>query len=70
MLSMKKVITICFLCGKNADKNTIALNKKLIGKSIDKFFCIDCLADYLEVSVEDLLNKMQEFREQGCTLFL
>lgn len=66
---LMKVIATCFVCRKIVDKDTIALNKKLIGRSIDKFFCIDCLADYLDVSVEDLLNKVQEFREQGCTLF-
>lgn len=60
----------CFACRKVVDKDTIALNKKLLGKSIDKLMCIDCLADYLEVSVQDLLNKVEEFKEQGCTLFL
>ncbi|MBU3187221.1 hypothetical protein [Clostridium estertheticum] len=67
---MKKITKICFACGKIVDKDTIALNKKLLGRSINKFLCIDCLADYSEVSVDDLLNKVQEFREQGCTLFL
>ena len=32
-------------------------------------YCMECLADYLEVSVEDLQDKIEEFKEEGCKLF-
>ncbi|SDJ32461.1 hypothetical protein SAMN04487760_10567 [Lachnospiraceae bacterium G41] len=60
----------CLACGKKPlDKNTIGINKKLIGKSIKTFYCMGCLADYLGCSVEDLIEKIEEFKEEGCTLF-
>lgn len=60
----------CFVCGKaNLDKDTIGINKKLIDENIESFYCMDCLAEYLEVSVDDLYDKIEEFKEEGCTLF-
>ena len=61
----------CFICGeKKLTKNTIGLNKKLIGIKITKFHCLQCLADYLDVSVEELEERIQEFKEAGCDLFM
>lgn len=60
----------CISCGKeHLVKNEIGINKKLLGENTCAFYCLDCLADYLEVSVEDILDKIEEFREEGCTLF-
>ena len=59
----------CEFCDNELDKDEIALNKKLLGRSIKKFMCIICLADYINCSEEDLLVKIEEFREQGCGLF-
>lgn len=61
----------CVICGKrNLNKDTVGINKKLLGEGIDSFYCMDCLADYLEVTVGELLDKIEEFKEEGCTLFL
>ena len=60
----------CICCEKvQLDKNTIGINKKLLGDSINNFYCMDCLAEYLGVTVEDLIDKIEEFKEQGCELF-
>lgn len=60
----------CFACGKtDLEKDTIALNKKLIGKKINKFLCMDCLANHFGVTVSELVDKIEELKEQGCTLF-
>ena len=60
----------CFVCGKTKlSKNEIGLNKKLLGRKIQKYYCLDCLAEYLEVTSEFLLAKVGEFKEQGCTMF-
>ncbi|MGI6497515.1 MAG: hypothetical protein ACOX0U_01500 [Oscillospiraceae bacterium] len=60
----------CFICGKeNLSRNEVGLNKKLIGRDIDKFHCMNCLADYLELSIEDLEERIQEFKDSGCALF-
>ena len=60
----------CIICGKKGlDKNTIGINKKLLGKDIKNYYCMDCLADYLECTVEDLQDKIEEYKDEGCTLF-
>jgi len=59
----------CFVCNSNVIKDIESLNKKLIGRKIEKFFCLSCLAEYLEVTPEKLLDKVQEFKDQGCSLF-
>jgi biotin operon repressor len=60
----------CLACRKSPlDKDTIGINKKLLGKDIKLLYCMDCLADYLGCSVEDLLDKIEDFKEEGCDLF-
>jgi uncharacterized protein YlaI len=60
----------CLVCGKeNLTHNEIGLCKKLLGRNIEKFFCIDCLAEYLNVTLEELNDRMEIFKEEGCTLF-
>ena len=60
----------CFVCGKeNLSKNEVGLTRKLLNKNANKFFCLDCLAEYLEIEANFLLEKIEEFKEQGCKLF-
>ena len=60
----------CYVCGKTPlTKNEIGLTKKLIDRKAMSFYCIDCLAEYLEVTSEELQAKIEEFKEEGCTLF-
>lgn len=60
----------CYICEKEAlSKNEIGLTRKLLNKNSSRFYCLDCLADYLEVESEFLLAKVEEFKEQGCDLF-
>lgn len=62
--------TKCISCFKeDLEKDTIALNKKLLGKNIDHYYCLDCLAEYLNVTTEELLEKIEEFKDEGCELF-
>lgn len=66
---MAKIID-CYICGKkNLTRNEIGLNKKLIGQDVKKFHCLQCLADYLELSVDELEERIQEFKDAGCSLF-
>lgn len=65
---MKKID--CVSCGRrNLDKNTIGINKKLLGLEVINFYCIDCLASYLDTTVDDLKEKIEEFKNEGCKLF-
>ncbi len=60
----------CIICGKQElNKDTVGINRKLLGTEITNFYCLDCLADYLECSVDELLDKIEEFKSEGCKLF-
>lgn len=60
----------CVSCGKTMlSKNEIGINIKLLGENVKYYYCLDCLADYLEVSKQDILDKIEEFKSEGCTLF-
>ena len=50
-------------------KNEIGLCKKLLVDDGGGYLCIDCLAAYLDCTVEDLLDKIEEFKDEGCELF-
>ena len=60
----------CYVCGKTPlSKNEVGLTKKLIDKITQQFYCLPCLAEYLEVTEEELLAKIEEFKNEGCKLF-
>ena len=60
----------CYACGTAAlSKDEIGLTKKLIDKKSTVFYCLPCLAEYLEVTEEELIAKIEEFKEEGCVLF-
>ena len=65
---MKK--RICCECSKALKKDEVALSRKLIDVDTEDFYCLDCMAEYFGCEVEELRIKIQEFKEQGCTLFL
>lgn len=60
----------CSSCRKiPLTKDEIGASKKLLGLGTEQLFCIDCLAAYLEVTPEDIEEKIQTFKEDGCELF-
>ena len=67
---MSGKIKKCRVCGKTPLlKNEIGLNKKFIHRELEDFFCMSCLADYFEMSEDELIEKIDEFKDQGCALF-
>lgn len=65
----KQNISCCSCFKEPLSKDEIGACKKLIGIDTKQFYCLDCLAVYLEVSIEDIEDKIQMFKEDGCTLF-
>ena len=60
----------CIACGKCAlSKNEIGINKKLLGMKTQNFYCLECLANFLEVEPQDILDKIEDFKNDGCKLF-
>lgn len=61
----------CISCGKESlTKDEIGINIKLLGEQIELYYCLDCLAEYLDVTIQDILDKIEEFKEDGCKLFV
>lgn len=59
----------CKKCGRLLTQDEIALHKKLYNRAAASFFCISCSAEYLNITVELLEQKICQFKEMGCTLF-
>lgn len=60
----------CVACGKEKlEKDEIAICKKLLGTKTPSFFCLDCLAGHLNTTVEEIKDKIEEFKSEGCKLF-
>lgn len=51
------------------DKDVIGLNRKLIAVDTTAFYCLECMADYFGCDTDALRDKIQSFKEEGCTLF-
>ena len=67
---MAKKIFSCIVCGKRPlTKNEIGINKKLLGMKSKNFYCLECLANFLEVEPQDILEKIEDFKDDGCKLF-
>ncbi len=60
----------CCSCDKKPlTKNEIGLTKKLISEEATMFYCLTCLSEYLEVTEDELQAKIEDFKNDGCTLF-
>lgn len=57
-------------CGKTLTFNEIGAHKKFINRGSKEFLCKQCLAEKLGVTAEDIDRKIEQFKMQGCTLFV
>lgn len=60
----------CANCMRELIKDEVALSKKMLGKNTKQFLCLVCLSVYLNTDQNILLEKIEQFKEEGCTLFL
>lgn len=54
---------------KIKDTTLIAMNLKLHGRNVSKFYCKKCLMKMHNMTEEDYQNQVKEFKKQGCDLF-
>lgn len=65
-----KKVYACTSCRKTPlTRDEVGASKKLLGTDTGELYCIDCLAAYLEVTPEDIQDKIKMFKEDGCVLF-
>lgn len=68
-MSGRKQINCAFCDKENLSRNDIGLNKKLIHRQIERMMCLTCMAAYFEMTEEDLNERIERFKRQGCALF-
>lgn len=65
-------VDVCSICGRGLLKDEQGLNKKILDGDVKRgiWRCLSCMAEYLECEEDDLEERIEEFKEQGCKLFL
>lgn len=68
---MSKPLKKCRYCDTELSKDGIGLNKKLFASDSQKglFMCLPCMASFLDCTEEDLVEKIADFKAEGCKLF-
>ena len=59
----------CITCHNALTRDEIAMTRKLINRGATQFLCLPCLARRFDATVAELLERMQYFKDMGCTLF-
>ena len=59
----------CARCGAPLSQDEIAVTKKLISRGATEFYCVACLAEWFEVTPDEIRRRIETFRRMGCTLF-
>ena len=64
-------IKLCQYCSSELSRDEVGLSKKLLEHEtkVGKFTCLACMAEYLECDEEELRDKIEEFKAEGCKLF-
>ena len=52
-----------------ADKDTIGINRKLLGAHTVKFMCVKHLAEFFGTEEHVLRAKIEELKDNNCPLF-
>ena len=57
-------------CGKLLPLDEVGAYKKFVNRGSTSFLCKTCLSAKLGMTVERIDEKIEQFRAQGCTLFV
>ncbi len=62
---------VCKICGRELTKDEAGLNKKILDGDVKNeiWRCLSCMAEYLECDDDELREKIEEFKAEGCKLF-
>lgn len=59
----------CIVCTRAVTRDEIAMTRKLVNRGAEQFYCLPCLARRFDATLPQLLERMQAFKDMGCTLF-
>ncbi len=60
---------VCQKCGRDLDGFDIGFYKKMVNRGATEFWCIDCTAEYFQISPAKAQELIDHFRRTGCQLF-
>ncbi len=68
---MAKKVCKCRYCDTLLSKDEVGLTRKLLENEAQygKFTCLKCMAEIFDCTVQDLQDKIEDFKEEGCKLF-
>lgn len=55
---------------KELTHNEIGAYKKFVNRGSTSYLCISCLSNRLDIPENFILQKIEHFKSQGCTLFV
>lgn len=59
----------CMQCGRSVTSDEAAMTRKLINRGATQYLCLPCLATRFDATLPELEERMQAFKDMGCTLF-
>ena len=59
----------CFQCNRSLTADEIAVYRKMVNRTADRFLCKTCLAAYFDVTEDKIDRKIEQFKRIGCLLF-
>lgn len=59
----------CFQCNRPLTADEIAVYRKMVNRTAERFLCKTCLAAYFEVTEDKIDRKIEQFKRIGCLLF-
>ena len=60
----------CKECGRVLSSDEKAVYLKMVNRQGREFLCKTCLAGYFEVSESSIDKKIEQFKKNGCMLFV
>lgn len=57
-------------CGRPLTCDEVAVHRKLVSRQAKQFMCKTCLAAYFDVDESLIDRKIDQFKRQGCLLFV
>lgn len=66
---MADVTDRCKKCGKPLEHDEIAVYKRMVNRGAAEYLCAACLAKEFGVTEALIREKIEHFKQMGCTLF-
>ena len=63
-------MSACIQCKKELTYNDVGAYKKFVNRGAKQFLCKNCLAQELKISPKLIDEKIEQFKLQGCSLFV